>query len=84
MEGAEIPLMKKITPDLVLATYKYLLETTGRSSCGSSADQLDRMGYKSPRGEVVSRMSVWRMMTMFSEGRAMLETTKQRMGRSND
>ena len=80
MERPEVPL-KRITPELVLETYRYLLKTTGRSSCGSSAEQLDRMGYVSPRGDKVSRMAVWRMMMEGSEGKILLSKTKQRIGR---
>ena len=75
---------KKITPDIVIATYKYLLDTRGQSSCGSCADQLDHMGYASPRGKKVSRMSIWRMMMDHADGKLMLMKTKQRIGRLDD
>ena len=84
MERTTISMNKKITPGIVISTYKYLLDTTGKSSCGSCSDQLDHMGYVSPRGKKISRMSVWRMLTTYTDGRDLLKKTKQRMGRLDD
>ena len=71
----------KITRDLVIATYKYYMDIHGRTSCGVVANDLNRRGYVSPRGRIVSRMSVWRMMQETREGREAIQETRERVGK---
>lgn len=73
--------MQKINSTVVLATYKYLLDVNGKSSCGSTAEELERRGYVSPKGKPISRMAVWRMLMSTLDGRAAVESTKQRVGK---
>ena len=69
-----------ITTKVAVATFQYLVELTGRASCGTVADELDRKGYTSKNGDTISRMAVWRALKGDVLGDELLSGNKRRMG----
>ena len=72
---------QKITIDKVVATYKYLLETAGYTSCDRVADYLNATGFVNQRNRPVTRYNVHNYMNKTAEGKNLIGVTKARIGR---
>ena len=73
--------MAFLSIQLLINTYKRLLNDKGYASCGLVADELGRMGIITRTGKAPTRQAVHFRLVKTQEGRDMLAVTKRRIGR---
>ena len=64
----------------ILATYAFLEKRFGSVSIEDVTELLNSMGFRSPRGKKLSRMSIYRLMIDTDAGRELLARSNARWG----